>query len=218
MKREGKRYDAEAIRHGFNYILRCARHFEMLTWCGYIAVDKNHPCYKLGVEQMKTKYGVNFEAHGGITYTGLGIPTGQQGEQSHNDLWVFGFDTVHAFDYAPGMHETLRKIKKETELRIDKVDSYKDLPFVQAEVMAMLHQLDEMIGVDTLTKKKSRDVIDSKYRMSAEPKVVEGTARLSTVKADDVEDAPFDLSRTVTGTKRFRSRLYLPDDLKPKDD
>ena len=74
--------------------------------------------------------------------------------------------------------------------------------------MAMLHQLDEMIHVDKLTdgKKKSRDVIDSKYRMSVEPKVVEGTARLSTVKSDDIEETPFDLV-TVGSVSGFWTHL-----------
>jgi len=214
IKNEGRRYDAHVKRHGHDYILRCARHSELLTWCGYISVTANHPCYKLSIEQMKKKYGTLLEAHGGITLTGLGIPTGDIGKQTDTDLWTFGFDTSHAFDYAPGMHETLRKIKKERP-GIEKFDGYKDLSFVQTEVVSMLQQIDKMIDVDTLEKKKSRDAIDSKsrdtvdskYRMSAEPKVVEGTARIT-----DIEEAPFDLG-DMRSLSCYWKHLYVHDEI-----
>jgi len=208
--REGNRYDAVATRHGFIYVLRCARHFEMLAWCGYIGIDNRHPCYKLSTEKIKKKYGLDLEAHGGITYTGLGIPTGEQGEQTDKDLWVFGFDTLHAFDYAPGIHQTLKKIKRKGALGADKSADYKNVEFVQQEVQSMLQQLDKMIHVEKLTDDKKKSIAES-IKLTHR---VEGITRLSTVRADAIEEAPFDLTRTtVTGTKRFRY-----DDFKPKDD
>ena len=50
---------------------------------GYVAVGKDHPLYGVNYDNA-----AHISVHGGLTYSGY-----------EDELWVFGFDTIHLGDY-----------------------------------------------------------------------------------------------------------------------
>jgi hypothetical protein len=75
--------------------------------CGYVAVPPGHQLH--GVEEGAT--GFAFVVHGGLTYSGecnghiCHVPA--PGEP--DNVWWFGFDCSHGFDYSPGLAALERK-------------------------------------------------------------------------------------------------------------
>ena len=77
------------------------------SFCGYVAVPPGHPLHG----KHYRGEGSGLEAHGGITYS-----EGCSGDICHepepgepDDVWWFGFDAGHAFDYMPAMEARTRK-------------------------------------------------------------------------------------------------------------
>lgn len=61
------------------------------AWCGYVAIDEDHPYYHLEINSRSLS---NIEIHGGVTHAGK---SGVYGELS----WYIGFDTCHPCDIIP---------------------------------------------------------------------------------------------------------------------
>jgi len=117
--------------------------------CGYVGVGPDHPMH--GVHYDQTDY----EVHGGLTYS-----QACQGEICHvpaegreHDIWWFGFDCAHAFDYVPRMAADLREIRSR-EPSIERAfleghqtflrETYKDWAYVVSEVEDLARQLKEI--------------------------------------------------------------------------
>lgn len=107
------------------------------AWCGYVGVPPEHPwhgkSYDQGPEDM-------IEVHGGLTFSAScreGLPEGEgvchvpyPGRPAN--VWWFGFDCNHAWDYAPVMYGA----------DWDDPDVvYRDLAYVRGEVAYLAAQL-----------------------------------------------------------------------------
>lgn len=118
------------------------------VWCGYAAVPPGHPLHGL-------PYGdVDVDVHGDLTYSdacqGPVCHVPAPGEPA--DVWWFGFDTAHAFDYVPGMEARMRERNDPTlsalKAQIAALptysymrDVYRDLAYVRAETESLAEQL-----------------------------------------------------------------------------
>lgn len=137
-----------------NYHLFVNRHPQMLHLCGYVGVTSRHPLY--GVSSFPYDERLNdLYAHGGITYTNAGgrIPG------MHDGLWYFGFDAAHAGDYIPGLMRDLERINKElvgpnrlTLSLFGDYESYRNIPFMKAEVERLCEQLRKIQREHNLAK------------------------------------------------------------------
>lgn len=106
--------------------------------CGYAAVAPGHPLHGKGYDD------VDVDAHGGLTYANRCQDDGpichvpEPGEP--DNVWWFGFDCNHAWDFAPGMSAILPA----GFLRHRFPDEvYRDLAYVKAEVESLAVQLAE---------------------------------------------------------------------------
>lgn len=80
------------------------------SWCGYVGVSASHPFHGLAYQEVdEDRHKAFMTPHGGLTYSApcdgdveggiCHVPTAGE-----DDVWWFGFDCGHAFDYLPGMH------------------------------------------------------------------------------------------------------------------
>jgi hypothetical protein len=95
---------------------------------GYVAIPKGHKMWGKGEDF----FGV--EVHGGLTYASEDKETGE---------WVFGFDTNHAYDFAPKMVALLFKYSSdaEAEQELENHGKYRDWAYVKNEVHSLARQL-----------------------------------------------------------------------------
>lgn len=102
------------------------------AWCGYVGVPEGHLAYGMHYED------VNADVHGGLTFSGY-----------ENDVWNFGFDCSHAWDYMPKMEASLRLIRKKVPsldrlFKIGESRIYRDEAFVKREIRLLRDYLKEM--------------------------------------------------------------------------
>jgi hypothetical protein len=119
-------------------------------WCGYVAVPPGHPWHGLGYSDCTTSCGEDWcdhstgslcDVHGGLTFAGpcmkddpiqgvCHVP--EPGEPA--DVWWFGFDCAHAWDYAPDREARMRTIPG-LPTRSDALseDIYRPLEYVRGE-------------------------------------------------------------------------------------
>lgn len=104
--------------------------------CGYVGVPPGHPLY--GKDYDSTG---EIEVHGGITYA-----DSCQGSICHkvspgepDDIWWFGFDCVHAGDYAPGFPGPDGR-----RFPIGQPENYKTIEYVYAECESLANQLNAL--------------------------------------------------------------------------
>jgi len=92
--------------------------------CGYVAVERGHPYYE------KDYSHVDVECHGGLTYAdkcrGHICHVPEPGKP--DDVWWFGFDCAHSWDFVPGF-----------DYRSDRI--YRDISFVRREATLLARQL-----------------------------------------------------------------------------
>lgn len=92
--------------------------------CGYVAVHRGHPHYG------KDYDAVDVECHGGLTYANKCVGhichAPEPGEP--DDVWWFGFDCAHAWDFIPSCSD-------------DGDGTYRDIGFVREQVTALARQL-----------------------------------------------------------------------------
>jgi hypothetical protein len=130
-----------------------ARRGPMGQWCGYAAVSPGHPLHGVAystehdaVRELVDHFQLAAYAcspdgilnvHGGITYSDFchddicHVPA--PGEPD-NVFW-FGFDTGHAFDYIPGM------AARWPDKTLHRGEEYRTLAYVQAETNQLAEQL-----------------------------------------------------------------------------
>lgn len=114
------------------------RHPGGLHWCGYVGVPPGHAAHGKDYDGD----GLNVDVHGGLTYAaGCGgsvchIP--EAGEP--DDLWWLGFDCAHWGDIPPG-HEEMYERAGIEKRKYGRMETYKELPYVQAEVNNLAEQL-----------------------------------------------------------------------------
>ena len=110
--------------------------------CGYVGVGPDHPFHGKEYDSF------DIDIHGGLTYAD-GCQEGddpainvchvpQPGRP--DDVWWFGFDCGHAWDFAPGLALTLRKLDG-PDVFVDTV--YRDFDYVKTEVESLAKQLKE---------------------------------------------------------------------------
>lgn len=117
------------------------------AWCGYAAVPRSHPYYGMHHEMT------DLDAHGGLTYTGLchggicHVPA--PGEP--DDVWWFGFDCAHAFDFTPALNEIpeIVALRAQYHTPPEWEDVYRPLAYVQAETNKLAEQLAEKVWPPT---------------------------------------------------------------------
>lgn len=85
-------------------------------WCGYVGVALGHPWYGKDEDELGA-----VEAHGGVTYSRLGLASAPEG-------WWVGFDCAHAYDFMPMLPRILDPA------------GYKSRAYVQAEVERLADQ------------------------------------------------------------------------------
>jgi len=113
--------------------MMCAkRHPEFLNWCGYVAVGPQHPLHGAEMDDERLS---GLDVHGGITWARDHAPS----EESSGELWWFGFDCAHAWDYAPGLVARIRELRLEPPLFPR--GTYRDLEYVKAQCMGLARQL-----------------------------------------------------------------------------
>lgn len=115
------------------------RHERWGNWCGYVGVPKSHPLHGHTYDDL------DLEVHGGLTFSaacGHGEDPARgichvPDPDEPDDVWWFGFDCHHAWDYAPGvgveLPESLRRHTPE--------GNYRDLAYVEAQIAGLAQQL-----------------------------------------------------------------------------
>lgn len=106
------------------------------NWCGYVGVEPPHPLH--GTDYME-RDGLG-DIHGGLTYSGAGKKTEWESEGichvlsegETDDVWWFGFDCAHYYDFVPS---------RDASLGFGEV--YRDLEFVKGETAKLARVLQE---------------------------------------------------------------------------
>ena len=144
------------VHAGFACLAR--RHPAHGYWCGYVGLPPGHPLHsKIWSE---TDAVGDLHAHRGINYSALccndicHIP--QPGMPA--EVWWLGFDTGHAFDQSPGTDARLREAAAAAHAvgapwadeldrnEINRMEVYRDLPYVRHEIEALAEQVAGMKG------------------------------------------------------------------------
>lgn len=105
-------------------------------WCGYVAVPPGHPLHG------KDYDAVGADVHGGLTYANqcsgdiCHVPA--PGEP--DDVWWFGFDCAHCWDFRPGHAALMESVGIPTP-DWDREEVYRDLAYVRAECESLAEQL-----------------------------------------------------------------------------
>jgi hypothetical protein len=107
--------------------------------CGYVGVEPGHPLHGVDYD------GVDVDVHGGLTFAGPCSPeeneetsichVAREGRPDH--VWWFGFDCAHFGDLAP------RHAMRDREAGFEFEETYRELPYVKAEVVNLAKQLKE---------------------------------------------------------------------------
>lgn len=128
------------------YACLALRHPMFGSWCGYVGVDRAHPCYGRDwntgslIDELKAHCGINYSAacDGEICH----VPEPGMPE----DVWWLGFDCHHGFDFSPGLEARERKLGLPSELTLfSETDRfrprYRDLAYVKAVTESLAEQL-----------------------------------------------------------------------------
>jgi len=140
------------------------------VWCGYVGVPEEHPAYgkhyhefefnddkcentEIDYAQKKIN---DIEVHGGLTFAG---PCSEDEKEtgichkSDKEVYWFGFDCGHVYDYMPGMGAdvlALDDISEQTKNLFETMrnrkdfETYRDMDYAKAEVKSLAKQLSEI--------------------------------------------------------------------------
>lgn len=123
------------------------------NWCGYAAVPNGHPLWGAAYDAW-----CNIEVHGGLTYSGPCrghiCHTAKPGDP--DNVWWFGFDCAHAFDFMPAMGP-LRADRSFGPTVPTKFpdEVYRDYGYVREQVESLASQLQEL---ERGSRKRSAEV------------------------------------------------------------
>ena len=110
------------------------------AWCGYAAVPPGHPWHGKDYDGL----GQGISVHGGLTYAstcdGHICHVAKPGQP--DDVWWFGFDCNHAFDFAPSGGGGLSWPMEDVLLGTRR-GSYRDLAYVREQTESLAKQLSE---------------------------------------------------------------------------
>lgn len=119
------------------------RHRTRGHWCGYVGLPPDHPLHGKGYSEE----GVDFNVHGGITYSALCAPeeietqgichVPEPGEPEH--VWWFGFDCAHAWDFSPQDKKYADERGYPFTLSYD--ETYRTLDYVQSQCSLLARQV-----------------------------------------------------------------------------
>lgn len=136
------------------YACLMVRHPDHGFWCGYVGVDRVHPLY--GVDWRGSGAVQSLDAHRGVNYSNT-----CDGEICHvpeagmpDDVWWFGFDCGHSFDYAPARDARMRALEAHSpgaralRKQLDALplpracrEVYRPLGYVKGETESLAEQL-----------------------------------------------------------------------------
>lgn len=114
------------------------------AWCGYVAVAPGHPYHGKGYDDP------DVEVHGGLTYANDICHMSKEGEP--DNVWWFGFDCNHCYDYCPSADKAkdpkVREAYKTGPMaafgdRWNQEEVYRDINFVRDETKKLAEQLKE---------------------------------------------------------------------------
>lgn len=115
------------------------------NWCGYVGVPPGHPFHGKQYDD------VDVRVHCGLTYSdeckGHVCHTPEPGQP--DNVWWFGFDFAHLYDYVPGMHgNEIVKIFRSGGLSHpvdpgERGERYYNVQLVKKEVSNLAKQLKE---------------------------------------------------------------------------
>lgn len=108
--------------------------------CGYVAVTKEHPAYGREYGNIEGDISV----HGGLTYSNAcaGHICHVPAPGEPDDVWWFGFDCNHAWDYAPTNAVYRKRFANGADLWARRYDEeYRDIDYVRREVESLARQL-----------------------------------------------------------------------------
>lgn len=126
-------WEKEPDHHEFSHAgFRCiaTRHPRSGNFCGYVVLEKGHPWYGVGYND------VDADVHGGLTAAG----TGYGG--TDDSTYSIGFDCGHGCDFSPGHEGLMRTIMESRgETYVSHAwGNYKDLQYVIKELMSLAEQ------------------------------------------------------------------------------
>jgi hypothetical protein len=119
--------DYKAWKEG-NYPCLALRQEISGTWCGYVGIKEDHPLY------AKAKKVQFLSAHGGITYHEFNQYRDSFFGDEKGFFWI-GFDCMHSGDL------TLKRYSYVTQSLDDVYDVYRDLSYVESEILSLVRQL-----------------------------------------------------------------------------
>lgn len=129
----------EFLASGFDCMIQ--RNMQNGSWCGYVAVPKDHKAYEKGYDT------VDVSVHGGLTYADH-----CNGHICHkplpgrpDDVWWLGFDCAHGEDVIPMFVYHAKHDAPYLSSFIGKYgEAYKDTNYAMAETMSLARQLARM--------------------------------------------------------------------------
>lgn len=121
------------------------------AWCGYAGVTEQHPLFGAAANDVDGL----LHCHGGLNFASLCRPAATEadgvchrpapGEAEH--VWWFGFDASHGFDVSPAIDATLRAIGHTMASFPGFEQTYRDLPYITAQVAGLARQLKALEAV-----------------------------------------------------------------------
>jgi hypothetical protein len=115
----------------------------MGSLCGYAAVDPGHPLHLVGYNSVDW----DIDVHGGLTFADK-CDDGPDARICHipepgkpHNVWWFGFDCGHAWDYTPLMHGPLMRSLGIPVYPGSPLQEYKGVAYVITEVQRLAAQL-----------------------------------------------------------------------------
>ncbi len=119
--------------------------------CGYVGVFKNHPYYGRGYDDFYED-GLDIDVHGGLTFAGMCAHSEDEsdgichvpGPGEPDDVFWFGFDCSHAFDYNPKMKAwegTIPAFRELNERYKEVEEVYRNWSYVTEQVTNLASQL-----------------------------------------------------------------------------
>lgn len=171
--------------HVGRYHLVIWRHPEFGQLNGYVGVKRGHPCY--GKDTSNTMI-YSLSVHWGITFADERVGGGFK-----KGFWYFGFDTAHAFDYAPLLQKTMKEMEDMDHPFIKQLNElmkpisnlipitptknfYKDIQFVSDEVQSLHSQLSNIQKKNPNFKHSHRKEYKEKHKQKLRARRIWGSA------------------------------------------
>lgn len=114
----------------YSYPCMIQRNPSLLHLCGYVGVMKNHDLYGADCNDERLD---TIDVHGGLTFAGH-FP-----EHHPDQIWFFGFDCAHSFDFTPGLID-----HKFYPNRYDQ--EYRNIKYVREQVEHLAAQIAALKG------------------------------------------------------------------------